>query len=718
MWEFQFGADLKEHVMRRRHDDWINATHILKAAGFDKPARTRILEREVQKDVHEKIQGGYGKYQGVYARVVPILTRCLSASGSLTHKTLLGTWIPLEHGEALAHRNHIYERLRPIFEFQPGAESPPPAPRHASKPKAPKAKPAVPKWNSKSSAAALQRQASQASVSHAPQGAPIPEEYETGDVHMHDDDTPDNLTVASASYMAEDDRFDASQFSNTGHRKRKREEMIQDLTEQQHAMYGDELLDYFLLSRNSQPAIRPDPPTNFQPDWTIDTDRHTALHWASAMGDIDVIKQLKRFGANLSSLNIRGETPFMRAVNFTNCYEKQTFPAVMKELFSTVDARDSLGYTVLHHAITMKSGRVTSHSCSRYYLDNILNRLMETHDANSVQLLMDAQDNDGNTAVHLAAMRDARKCIRALLGRGASTDIPNNEGVRAEDLIKELNNNKSKSSRPTSGGLASNNNNNPSGLLRSSSPFAPDSHQRHPAFRDAISGIDAPSATNRLAQTFASEAATTVQSRIAPLVLAKFQHLAQSYDDELAEKDSAERDARRILANTQAELAAARSALSELEGRAESDDAASKVAAHAASLKSQAMQFVTHQSRIAIRDHADAELAAMANGDSTEDNNNNDNPEERLRLAVELHTLLCDQRRAEADYVDARGAVGTGEQIDKYRRLLRGCLGPEYDQETLDANLDDLIKTMEEDVDTSGAARGGGGDLSMEIAAM
>ena len=53
--------------MRRRHDDWINATHILKAAGFDKPARTRILERDVQKDVHEKIQGGYGKYQGLFA---------------------------------------------------------------------------------------------------------------------------------------------------------------------------------------------------------------------------------------------------------------------------------------------------------------------------------------------------------------------------------------------------------------------------------------------------------------------------------------------------------------------------------------------------------------------------------------------------------------------------------------------------------------------------
>lgn len=66
VYEYQFGNDLKEHVMRRRHDDWINATHILKAAGFDKPARTRILERDVQKDVHEKIQGGYGKYQGAH----------------------------------------------------------------------------------------------------------------------------------------------------------------------------------------------------------------------------------------------------------------------------------------------------------------------------------------------------------------------------------------------------------------------------------------------------------------------------------------------------------------------------------------------------------------------------------------------------------------------------------------------------------------------------
>ncbi|KAL2021851.1 hypothetical protein VTK56DRAFT_6625 [Thermocarpiscus australiensis] len=665
VWEYQFGTDLKEHVMRRREDNWINATHILKAAGFDKPARTRILEREVQKDIHEKIQGGYGKYQG--------------------------TWIPLEHGEALAHRNNVYDRLRPIFEFQPGSESPPPAPRHASKPKVPKARPAVPKWGS----------------------APGQEDYDNGDSQLPEDDTPDNLTVASASYMAEDDRYDMSQYS-TGHRKRKREEMLQDLTEQQHAMYGDELLDYFLLSRNEQPAIRPDPPTNFQPDWPIDTERHTALHWASAMGDVDVIKQLKRFGANLASQNVRGETPFMRSVNFTNCYDKQTFPMVMKELFSTVDARDASGCTVIHHAAVMKSGRITSHSCSRYYLDNILNKLQETRPADEVQRLLDAQDNDGNTAVHLAAMRGARKCIRALLGRGASTDIPNNEGVRAEDLIKELNASKSKSARAVP--------------QRSSSPFAPDS-QRHNAFRDALSD-----SVGKLKTSFHSEAANTVQSRITPLVLQKFQDLAQSYENELNEKEEAEKEARRILVNTQSELANLRASVADLESRIEADEAAAKSEAEAAAAAQKVLAYVTHQNRIAVQEAVKQELSAKVNGDksdnasekqSDKDNNNNNNNnsdndvrssyEERLRLATELRDILLAQRAAEADYVEARGMLGTGDRIDKYRHLLRSCLPPE-DHELLDENLDDMIKMMEDEAAevlvegvTGERARGGGG---------
>ncbi|KAJ0344136.1 hypothetical protein COL154_006356 [Colletotrichum chrysophilum] len=642
VYEFQFGDDLKEHVMRRRQDDWINATHILKAAGFDKPARTRILEREVQKEKHEKIQGGYGKYQG--------------------------TWIPLDKGVALAQRNNIFDRLRPIFEYVPGDQSPPPAPRHTSKPKAPK-KPAVPKWPSASFQ--QQQQPPPPTANSSMQGATQPEEFEAIDGLMNEDDTPDNLTVASASYMAEDDRFDMSHHS-TGHRKRKREEAIQDMTQQQHSLYGDELLDYFLLSRNEKPAYRPEPPPNFQPNWIIDSEEHTALHWASAMGDLDVIKQLRRFGASLSVQNVRGETPFMRSVHFTNCYEKQTFPQVMKELFDTVDARDHSGCTVIHHAAVMKNGRVVSHSCSRYYLDNILNKLQETHEPAYVQQIIDAQDNEGNTALHLAAQRNAKKCIRALLGRQASANIPNHEGVRAEDLIAQLN--ASKKDR---------------GPQRSSSPFAPDS-QRHVSFRDAM---PEKLSSKKLALTsFNSEAANTVQARITPLIMEKFQDLAGSYDEEIREKDTAEKEARRILSNTQAELNAVRQQMAELEAQLEADDGAAQIMSEATLANHQVMSLITHQNRLHVQQAVDQEIS-MLNGDVDEATY-----DDRLSLARQLQAMLSEQRQSESDYVEALSMVGTGENIDKYRRLLRKCLDP-ADAENLDANLDNLIGVMEEDRD-------------------
>lgn len=53
-------------VMRRLSDSYLNATQILKVAGIDKTRRTKILEKEVLSGEHEKVQGGYGKYQGTW----------------------------------------------------------------------------------------------------------------------------------------------------------------------------------------------------------------------------------------------------------------------------------------------------------------------------------------------------------------------------------------------------------------------------------------------------------------------------------------------------------------------------------------------------------------------------------------------------------------------------------------------------------------------------
>ena len=53
-------------VMRRQKDSFLNATQVLKVAQIDKGKRTKILEKEIHNREHEKVQGGYGKYQGTW----------------------------------------------------------------------------------------------------------------------------------------------------------------------------------------------------------------------------------------------------------------------------------------------------------------------------------------------------------------------------------------------------------------------------------------------------------------------------------------------------------------------------------------------------------------------------------------------------------------------------------------------------------------------------
>lgn len=77
-------------VMRRRADSWLNATQILKVAGVDKGKRTKVLEKEITGE-HEKVQGGYGKYQG--------------------------TWVNYQRGREFARQYGVEQLLLPLFEY-------------------------------------------------------------------------------------------------------------------------------------------------------------------------------------------------------------------------------------------------------------------------------------------------------------------------------------------------------------------------------------------------------------------------------------------------------------------------------------------------------------------------------------------------------------------------------------------------------------------------
>ncbi|MCJ1400339.1 transcriptional regulator swi6 [Xylographa trunciseda] len=83
-------------VMRRRHDSWLNATQILKVAGIEKGKRTKVLEKEILAGEHEKVQGGYGKYQG--------------------------TWINYKRGREFCQQYGVEELLRPLLEYDMGQD--------------------------------------------------------------------------------------------------------------------------------------------------------------------------------------------------------------------------------------------------------------------------------------------------------------------------------------------------------------------------------------------------------------------------------------------------------------------------------------------------------------------------------------------------------------------------------------------------------------------
>ncbi len=83
-------------VMRRRSDSWLNATQILKVAGIDKGKRTKVLEKEILVGEHEKVQGGYGKYQG--------------------------TWINYKRGVDFCRQYGVEELLRPLLNYDMGQD--------------------------------------------------------------------------------------------------------------------------------------------------------------------------------------------------------------------------------------------------------------------------------------------------------------------------------------------------------------------------------------------------------------------------------------------------------------------------------------------------------------------------------------------------------------------------------------------------------------------
>ncbi|CAE6366155.1 unnamed protein product [Rhizoctonia solani] len=402
-------------VMRRRSDSWLNATQILKVAGLDKPQRTRVLEREVQKGEHEKVQGGYGKYQG--------------------------TWVPLDRGLQLAQQYHVETLLKAIIDFTPAASSPPLAPKHLTaaparprqkespepvkepKPVVDVAEGNVPRGSEDGSLTDSPSEVSEPSRTPSPLLVEVGPSGRNGhNGHLR---SGSGLENASQSINSRSQTYSQPALFNTGDSRKENST---------GPRYADIMLEYFISDTNQIPSVLVSPPSDFEPDVPIDDDGHTALHWACAMGRIRVVKLLLSAGADIFKENKSGQTPLMRSVMFANNYDVRKFPELYELLHRSTLNVDNFNRTVFHHIVDVAMSKGKAHA-ARYYMETLLSRLSDFPD--ELADVINFQDDDGETALTMAARCRSKRLVKILLDHGADPKIANRDGKTTEDYIFE-----------------------------------------------------------------------------------------------------------------------------------------------------------------------------------------------------------------------------------------------------------------------------------------
>lgn len=171
-------------------------------------------------------------------------------------------------------------------------------------------------------------------------------------------------------------------------------------------------------------------------DAVIDDHGHTALHWASALCKLPLVTMLvarpvTERGANFHAGNYAGETALHRSVLVTNAYDSSNFPDLLEILAPSLHTRDFKNRTVLHHIalVAALKGRATP---ARYYLAAVLEYIAKKEGGRFASLV-DAQDEDGETALGIAARQGNNSMVKMLLEVGARKDLSNIFGLRPSD---------------------------------------------------------------------------------------------------------------------------------------------------------------------------------------------------------------------------------------------------------------------------------------------
>lgn len=485
-------------VMRRRSDSWLNATQILKVAGVDKGKRTKVLEKEILNGEHEKVQGGYGKYQGTwinYNRGVefcrqfgveeilrPLLNYDVSNDGNVGLET------PTKEQALAAQRRRMYgndpnmsqsgtyfknmsntaaSAIQALNRTRMDSPSHMDGRRSAG-PRRPSQYGQDPYQSSQQS---LHSIASQESFNN---GAMMSHGASFADFPNTDAQEPPRKRIRpspNTSFMAYDGPLDMSMHDGTP------TEPAQSFFSQNSQSFmmppaipysleplpqprgpAEQQKQEWLMSLFMEPAK-----TEFDDDaaflrlsgeefeMPIDAKGNTALHWAATLARIPLVKKLLERGFNMRRGNSGGETALVAACQARNNLDQSTFNQLLDLLGSSIEVRDGRGRTLLHH-IAVSSAMKGRAAVGRYYLESLLEYTVrqgsQSHNgmngsqpevvpmtlARFMNEIVNAQDKAGDTALNLAARTSTTTIIDQLIEVGADATIANRGGLAPVDF--------------------------------------------------------------------------------------------------------------------------------------------------------------------------------------------------------------------------------------------------------------------------------------------
>lgn len=534
-------------LMRRCKDDWVNATQILKCCNFPKAKRTKILEKGVQQGLHEKIQGGYGRFQGTW---IP-LPDALRLAGNYGLSPEMAPVLYLDFTNL-----NIPRKVKPVGGSAIGKDGTPVKRKYTKKAKKDGETPtkklkkadvqlqlnqaqtsqsqsSSDLYNSQNSFATLSRDASHLGqqVSNSPMASQNPNGFSINqlpptfqqanfigvngvntypadnqsvqnDFHNYQmqyqrfqqqqqqqqqpsrlqppllyqfppqNSIPSNMPPQMMGHfrhqyqqpkvpssqstndtnwsqeepLRESDTSMSSTESNAHHSHlplTKSKDVYQPQSDDDNS-YAAQLLRFFSDDNSQIPYFVHNPPFDFNINEAIDDEGHTPLHWASSIGNHLMIHLLITKGANPLVVNNYGLNPLSKLISFNNCHELKNFAKVLDDLELCLINTDINGRTPLHYLSQFSKVKSKFESLN-YYLEHILNKLTKLTDqnsANSVNLIknvLDHQDVNGDTCLHLAARAGCDKLVKILLNYGARDDLVNVNNETSKMIIAELN---------------------------------------------------------------------------------------------------------------------------------------------------------------------------------------------------------------------------------------------------------------------------------------